>query len=137
MCSSDLGAFLDALIARAAEHAGSVMPGFTHLQSAQPVTLGHHLMAYHEMIVRDRSRFRDARARLGRLAQALSNGPWDTHALEERARAFAESEGMKLGDIAQPLRAALTGRAASPPIFEVMSVLGAQEALTRIRAHVD
>jgi len=40
------------------------MPGFTHLQSAQPVTLGHHLMAYHEMLARDRSRFADARARL-------------------------------------------------------------------------
>ena len=46
-----------ALLARAEEHADSVMPGFTHLQSAQPVTLGHHLMAYHEMIARDRSRF--------------------------------------------------------------------------------
>ncbi|MGJ3649375.1 argininosuccinate lyase [Sphingomonas sp. GlSt437] len=59
-----LGSFQDALIARADEHADSVMPGFTHLQSAQPVTLGHHLMAYHEMIARDRSRFADARARL-------------------------------------------------------------------------
>jgi argininosuccinate lyase len=40
------------------------MPGFTHLQTAQPVTLGHHLMAYYEMFRRDRSRFADARARL-------------------------------------------------------------------------
>ena len=55
-----------ALVARADEHAASVMPGFTHLQVAQPVTLGHHLMAYHEMIGRDRSRFADARARLNR-----------------------------------------------------------------------
>ncbi|WP_374140075.1 argininosuccinate lyase [Sphingomonas sp.] len=61
---ASLGAFQDALIARAADHADSVMPGFTHLQSAQPVTLGHHLMAYHEMIARDRSRFADARVRL-------------------------------------------------------------------------
>ena len=53
-----------ALLARAEEHAGSVMPGFTHLQVAQPVTLGHHLMAYHAMLGRDRSRFADARARL-------------------------------------------------------------------------
>ena len=53
-----------ALTDRAAEHADAVMPGFTHLQSAQPVTLGHHLMAYHEMIARDRSRFADARRRL-------------------------------------------------------------------------
>ncbi|MBW4331994.1 argininosuccinate lyase [Stakelama sp. CBK3Z-3] len=61
-----LCALIDALIARADEHADSVMPGFTHLQSAQPVTLGHHLMAYHDMIVRDRGRFADARARLNR-----------------------------------------------------------------------
>ncbi len=59
-----LGAFQDALLARAEQHADSVMPGFTHLQSAQPVTLGHHLMAYYEMIARDRSRFADARARM-------------------------------------------------------------------------
>jgi argininosuccinate lyase len=59
-----LAGFQNALLARAAEHADSVMPGFTHLQSAQPVTLGHHLMAYYEMITRDRSRFADARARL-------------------------------------------------------------------------
>ncbi len=57
-----LGALRGALLTRAEEHADSVMPGFTHLQSAQPVTLGHHLMAYHEMIVRDASRFADARA---------------------------------------------------------------------------
>ncbi|CAN5376642.1 argininosuccinate lyase [soil metagenome] len=61
-----LVAFQHALLARGEEHADSVMPGFTHLQSAQPVTLGHHLMAYHEMIARDRGRFTDARARLNR-----------------------------------------------------------------------
>ena len=55
-----------ALIDRAEEHAASVMPGFTHLQSGQPVTLGHHLLAYREMLVRDRSRFADARARMNR-----------------------------------------------------------------------
>jgi argininosuccinate lyase len=53
-----------ALVARAEEHAETVMPGFTHLQVAQPVTLGHHLMAYYEMLQRDISRFADARARL-------------------------------------------------------------------------
>ncbi|MCB2086429.1 MAG: argininosuccinate lyase [Sphingomonadaceae bacterium] len=57
-------ALQQALVTRAGEHAGSIMPGFTHLQTAQPVTLGHHLMAYYEMIRRDRSRFADARARL-------------------------------------------------------------------------
>jgi len=53
-----------AVVARAEEHTDSIMPGFTHLQVAQPVTLGHHLMAYCEMTKRDRSRFADARARL-------------------------------------------------------------------------
>ncbi len=59
-----LAALQAALVARAGEHADSIMPGFTHLQTAQPVTLGHHLMAYYEMIVRDRSRFTDAHARM-------------------------------------------------------------------------
>src|SRR5690349_13886722 len=59
-----LAALQRALVTRAAEHAETVMPGFTHLQSAQPVTLGHHLLAYYEMLRRDRSRFADARARL-------------------------------------------------------------------------
>ncbi len=59
-----LAVLQDALLARAEEHAASVMPGFTHLQVAQPVTLGHHLMAYYEMIARDRSRLTDARARM-------------------------------------------------------------------------
>ncbi|RED17196.1 argininosuccinate lyase [Parasphingopyxis lamellibrachiae] len=59
-----LAAFQAALVGRAEEHADTVMPGFTHLQSAQPVTLGHHLMAYYEMARRDRSRFADARTRL-------------------------------------------------------------------------
>lgn len=59
-----LTALQNALLARAEEHADAVMPGFTHLQSAQPVTLGHHLMAYFEMIDRDVARFRDARGRL-------------------------------------------------------------------------
>jgi len=52
------------LVGRAEEHADTVMPGFTHLQVAQPVTLGHHLMAYYEMLRRDVSRFADARARM-------------------------------------------------------------------------
>jgi argininosuccinate lyase len=53
-----------ALLARAEAHADAVMPGFTHLQAAQPVTLGHHLMAYVEMFGRDRGRCADARTRL-------------------------------------------------------------------------
>ncbi|WP_339346151.1 argininosuccinate lyase [uncultured Sphingomonas sp.] len=80
-----LAALDDALLARAEDHAGSVMPGFTHLQSAQPVTLGHHLMAYHEMVSRDISRFRDNRARgnlcpLGSAALAGTGFPVDRQA---------------------------------------------------------
>ena len=80
-----LAGFQAALLLRAEEHADSVMPGFTHLQSAQPVTLGHHLMAYHEMIARDVSRFRDARARmnlcpLGAAALAGTGFPIDREA---------------------------------------------------------
>jgi argininosuccinate lyase len=59
-----IDAVLAALVARAEEHAESIMPGFTHLQTAQPVTLGHHLLAYFEMLMRDRSRFADALARM-------------------------------------------------------------------------
>ena len=53
-----------ALIGQAEAGAGWVMPGFTHLQTAQPVTWGHHMMAYVEMLGRDASRFADARARM-------------------------------------------------------------------------
>jgi len=53
-----------ALVRRADEHAGTIMPGFTHLQTAQPVTLGHHLLAYVEMASRDRSRLADCAVRL-------------------------------------------------------------------------
>ncbi len=59
-----LAALIQALLARAEEHADTILPGFTHLQVAMPVTLGHHLMAYVDMVTRDRSRFADARARL-------------------------------------------------------------------------
>jgi len=80
-----LRALQAALVARADEHADSVMPGFTHLQAAQPVTLGHHLMAYYEMVRRDRSRFADARARmnecpLGAAALAGTGFPIDRQA---------------------------------------------------------
>src|ERR1700691_2097503 len=56
--------YQQALAERALEHAATVMPGFTHLQTAQPVTFGHHLLAYVEMAARDRGRFMDARKRL-------------------------------------------------------------------------
>jgi argininosuccinate lyase len=76
------------LVGRAEEHAETIMPGFTHLQVAQPVTLGHHLMAYFEMLRRDTSRFSDARARmnqcpLGSAALAGTGFPVDRHAVAD------------------------------------------------------
>jgi len=73
-----------ALVAKAEPHAATLMPGFTHLQPAQPVTFGHHLMAYVEMFGRDAGRFADARARmnespLGAAALAGSPFPIDRH----------------------------------------------------------
>jgi argininosuccinate lyase len=59
-----LAGYQRALAEKALKHADAVMPGFTHLQPAQPVTFGHHLLAYVEMAGRDRGRFADARARL-------------------------------------------------------------------------
>src|SRR6476646_3914464 len=59
-----LADFQRALAGKALEHAGTVMPGLTHMQTAQPVTFGHHLLAYVEMAARDRGRFADARKRL-------------------------------------------------------------------------
>jgi len=83
-----LAALQAALVTRAGEHADSIMPGFTHLQTAQPVTLGHHLLAYYEMATRDRSRFADARARanqcpLGAAALAGTGFAIDRHATAE------------------------------------------------------
>ncbi|MEL6961004.1 MAG: argininosuccinate lyase, partial [Pseudomonadota bacterium] len=78
-------ALLQALLAQAEEGADWVMPGFTHLQVAQPVTWGHHMMAYVEMFARDRARFADARARmnespLGAAALAGTSFPIDRDA---------------------------------------------------------
>src|SRR3954470_20538055 len=72
------------LIDRAEEYAATIMPGFTHLQTAQPITFGHHLLAYVEMFGRDRSRLRDCRARmnespLGAAALAGTPHPIDRH----------------------------------------------------------
>ncbi|MCC6920986.1 MAG: glutamate--tRNA ligase [Alphaproteobacteria bacterium] len=75
----------------------------------------------------------DARRRLGRLGAALGGLTWTAGDIEAAVRAFAEAEGAKLGDVAQPLRAALTGKAVSPPVFDVMATLGREEALARLR----
>ncbi|WP_338666074.1 argininosuccinate lyase [Pararoseomonas sp. SCSIO 73927] len=81
-----------ALAEKAAEHAGTVMPGFTHLQPAQPTTFGHHLLAYVEMLSRDRGRLADARKRLnesplGAAALCGTGFPIDRH-MTARALGF-------------------------------------------------
>ena len=58
--------------------------------------------------------------------------PWTAQALESSVRTFAEETGRKLGKVAQPLRAALTGKATSPGIFDVLDVLGREESLARL-----
>jgi glutamyl-tRNA synthetase len=77
----------------------------------------------------------EARAMIGKVLPALEATDWTGPALEAAARGFAESSGTKLGQVAQPLRAALTGKASSPPLFEMMAVLGRTESLTRLRAY--
>ena len=64
MTNDLLGKLVEALLLKAEKHADDAMPGFTHLQSAQPITFGHHCMAYVEMIARDRARFSDAITRM-------------------------------------------------------------------------
>ncbi|MEO9970785.1 MAG: argininosuccinate lyase [Hyphomonadaceae bacterium] len=82
--SEQLEALQKALVAQASVHTATIMPGFTHLQTAQPVTLGHHLLAYVEMISRDRDRLGDALVRgnecpLGAAALAGTGFPIDRH----------------------------------------------------------
>lgn len=92
-----------ALAEKAETYAGAVMPGFTHLQSAQPVTFGHHMLAYVEMLARDRSRLRDARERLnecplGAAALAGTSFPIDRHMTAE-ALGFARPTANSLDSV--------------------------------------
>jgi argininosuccinate lyase len=93
-----------ALAEKALAHAGAVMPGFTHLQSAQPVTFGHHLLAYVEMVSRDRGRFADARKRmnecpLGAAALAGTSFPID-RAATAKALGFDRPTANSLDSVA-------------------------------------
>ncbi len=92
----ELKALQAALLDRAEEHAATVMPGFTHMQPAQPVTFGHHLMAYVEMLGRDRGRFADARARLNEspLGAAALAGT----VVPDRPRRDREGAGLRPAD---------------------------------------
>jgi argininosuccinate lyase len=93
----------EALATRALNLADAVMPGFTHLQSAQPVTMGHHFLAYVEMLARDRGRFADARARLdecplGAAALAGTSFPIDRH-MTAAALGFARPTANSLDSV--------------------------------------
>ena len=76
----------------------------------------------------------EARSLIGALLPQLEANPsWSAASTEADVRAFAEAKDLKLGAVAQPLRAALTGRTTSPPIFDVLAVLGKDESLARLR----
>jgi glutamyl-tRNA synthetase len=76
----------------------------------------------------------EAKATLGNVLPELENvADWSAGSIENVVRGFAERAGLKLGQVAQPLRAALTGRATSPPIFDVLAVIGREESLARLR----
>jgi len=92
-----------ALLDKAEDNAATVMPGFTHLQAAQPVTFGHHMLAYVEMFGRDRSRLRDARERmnecpLGAAALAGTSFPIDRH-MTAAALGFARPTANSLDSV--------------------------------------
>ena len=108
-----IDALEDALLDRAEEHAATVMPGFTHLQSGQPVTLGHHLMAYVAMLGRDRSRFADARARLNECPLGSRGAGRDRLSDRPRRR--------------PPPRSASTGR---PPTASIRSATAISPSIT-------
>jgi argininosuccinate lyase len=99
-----LAAYQRALAEKALAHADTVMPGFTHLQTAQPVTFGHHLLAYVEMAARDRGRFADARERLnesplGSGALAGTSFPLD-RVMSAKALRFARPTANSLDAVA-------------------------------------
>jgi glutamyl-tRNA synthetase len=75
----------------------------------------------------------EAKATLGNILPELENVDWSAGSIENVVRGFAERAGLKLGQVAQPIRAALTGKATSPPIFDVLAVLGREESLARLR----
>ena len=84
-----LAAYQKALAEKALAHASTLMPGYTHLQVAQPITFGHHLLAYVEMAARDRSRFADARARLNESPLGAAALAGTSFAIDRRMTAAA------------------------------------------------
>jgi len=77
----------------------------------------------------------EARAILSQIVPELAAAEWSAPVLEAAARHFAEARGLKLGQVAQPLRAAVTGKTSSPPLFDTLQLLGREESLVRLRAY--
>jgi argininosuccinate lyase len=103
-----------ALLDKAEKHAGTIMPGFTHLQVAQPVTFGHHLMAYVEMTGRDRGRFADARSR-------LNDSPLGAAALAGTPYPIDRHMTASILDFDEPMRNSLDAVSARDFVLEVLA----------------
>ncbi|HRD77834.1 MAG TPA: glutamate--tRNA ligase, partial [Hyphomicrobiaceae bacterium] len=101
-----------------------LIDGAEYLISARPLTLDEKAAKLIDG---------EAKGHLAELATRFAaRNDWTAKALEDEVRSYAEAGGFKLGKIAQPLRAALTGKSVSPPVFDVMAVLGREESLARI-----
>ena len=101
--SEQINALMQVLVDKADTHAAAIMPGFTHLQPAQPVTFGHHLLAYVEMLSRDNGRLQDARKRLnesplGAAALAGTSFPIDRH-MTAKALGFDQPTGNSMDSV--------------------------------------
>jgi glutamyl-tRNA synthetase len=118
------------------ERLAAAMPGLKPRAKTlvELASIAHFYVAPRPIPIDDKAKAQLAptKALIGALAQALDGATWDAVSLEAAVRNFAETQGLKLGQAAQPLRAALTGSTASPPIFEVMAVLGRTESLARL-----
>jgi glutamyl-tRNA synthetase len=99
----------------------------------------HYLTAARPLQLDDKAQklmTQEAKAMLAAVLPVLERATWTAPELETAVKDFAESKGWKLGNLAQPLRAALTGRTTSPGIYDVLGVLGANESLARIRDQI-
>lgn len=147
---ADLVAVIEGWIGREATPRTLSATAKTRLTAAMPLikerakTVGE-LVATSEFLFTDGPRTLDDKAtkllsdeacgHLKAYLAAIATTPWVAHDLEEAARVYAEGAGIKLGQIAQPIRAATTGTTVSPPIFAMLEILGKDEALARLSAH--
>ncbi len=96
------------------------------------IDMAHYFLGERPFAADEKAAAHLDRPLLQRIILRLQAADWDAHNLGEIVRAFAESEGLKLGAVAQPLRAALTGRTISPSVFDIMLTLGKKESLARL-----